>query len=278
MRQTTSSPGREHTSGHDAGAQLVHELRTMHAGTGKTLKELESELHVSDSSLSRYLSGQAVAPWSVVAGLCLLTGRRPESLRPLWEQAHRWRRPAAPAEPTQDPPDDPPEPEPPARRRRPSRRVLLGLAFLVTATVFGTAGLLVGRQLTSPLVLKPTEDQACAAWPWPADTGAALVPPVQPQANDHTPTVELLSGKASDGQRAVWAEITGARFGDRVWLDWSANQGRSWIQCGPFPVTTDSGTSRAHDLTPGSLFRACGDIPSALAVPGRRSEICTVYH
>jgi hypothetical protein len=47
---------------------------------------------------------------------------------------------------------------------------------------------------------------------------------------------------------------------------------------GPFPVTTDSGTTRAHDLTPGSLFRACGDIPQPLSVPGERSEICTQYH
>jgi hypothetical protein len=80
-------------------------------------------------------------------------------------------------------------------------------------------------------------------------------------------------GRATDGRNAAWARITNAEFGDRVWLDLSIDGARSWTQCGPFPVTTSTGTSRAHDTGPNMLFRACGDVPTP--APNARGEICT---
>jgi transcriptional regulator with XRE-family HTH domain len=268
----------------DAVAKLARELRALHGATGRTLKELESHLHVSDSSLSRYLSAQAVASWTVVRQLCELAGRDPDSLRPLWEQARttrrpsRWRGPSAP-EPAAQPPDAQP-PDVQARtapRRR--RRLVLGAAVVLTAALFGGAGVLVGRHLTTPRVvlLMPTEDQDCATWPWPADIGQDGEPEARAVAANHTLRIRLMVGRTSSGRPGVWAQIDGARFGDRVWLDETTNSGASWKQCGPFPTTTGSRTSRAHDLVAGAQFRACGDVPQGLRVPGRRGENCTSF-
>jgi transcriptional regulator with XRE-family HTH domain len=256
----------EKQAGSDPVATLGVSLRELQRQIGKSLKDLESEVHVSDSSLSRYLAGHARPPWSVVERLSVLAGRDAEALRPVWERAGRARQPADGGgdESVLDGPRS-------ADRRR---RLKLAAAFAATALVFGAGGVLVGRQFGVQIVtIKPTEDSACRDWPWPANPGDAVQPPVRPQAPDHAPTVELMAGKASDGRNAVWARITNAAFGDRVWLDMSTDGARSWTQCGPFPVTTTTGTSRAHDTMPNVLFRACGDVPTP--APNARGEICT---
>ncbi|WEP00482.1 helix-turn-helix domain-containing protein [Streptomyces sp. FXJ1.172] len=55
--------------------------------TGRSLRELAQEINVSSSSLSRYFSGQAVAPWPVVVALCRVAGRDPRPLGEMWERA-----------------------------------------------------------------------------------------------------------------------------------------------------------------------------------------------
>jgi len=70
-----------------ASARLAVELRRLRELSGMSLRSLERKVHVSDSSLSRYLAGQSVPPWSVVAALSQLAGQDPESLRELWERA-----------------------------------------------------------------------------------------------------------------------------------------------------------------------------------------------
>lgn len=256
-------------------ARLATELRSLQVRARKSLKELESEVHVSDSSLSRYFAGRAVPPWSVVQRLSELAGDDATRLRPLWAQANQARRPtgaAAGGAAAQLPPDELADRDVGWPRRH--RRLLLVAAFVATAVVFGGGGVLIGREFgTKILTLKPTEDSACRDWPWPANAGQAVAPPVRPQASDHAPTVELIAGKATDGRNAMWARITNAEFGDRVWLDISTDRARSWVQCGPFPVTTSTGTSRAHATGPNMLFRACGDVPTP--VPTARGEICT---
>ena len=278
-------PGPAVPAADDPLARLGMTLRQLRGQTGKSLKELESEVHVSDSSLSRYFSGRAVPPWSVVERLSKLAGQDAERLRQLWEEASRTHRASTNAvgelsdEPSAGEVRVGPAAARPLSWRVRRRRPLLVVAFVTTALVFAAGGFLIGRQFGVHVVtLKPTEDQACVSWPWPSNTGVPVEQPVHPRAKDHTPTVQLVEGKATDGRPAIWAEMTQSRFGDRVWLDWSTDLSKTWVQCGPFPVTSDSGTSRAHDLVPGSLFRACGDIPQALAVPGERSEICTQYH
>lgn len=252
-----------------ATGRLAGRLRELRRHTGRSLKDLEAELHVSDSSLSRYFSGQSTPPWPVVEQLARLAGTDAAELRELWQEAGRRRRgPEAVAEET------PPEPGVVDVPRPKRRRLLLAGAFVLTAVVFGGVGLYIGVQIGRSTL--PAEDAACADWPWPGGNGEAVVPSITLNATEHEPTVQLIVGKGSDGRNAAWAKITGAKFGDRVWLDWSSDGGRSWVQCGPFPVGAESGTSRAHDTGPNWLFRACGDVPKPLRRNG--GEGCTDYH
>jgi len=70
---------------------LAAELRRLRTRSGKTLRELEEITFSSDSALSRYLSGKAVPPWSVVQELCRVGGGNPDAVRTLWEHARRAR-------------------------------------------------------------------------------------------------------------------------------------------------------------------------------------------
>ena len=71
----------------EPAAALAGELRLMRELSGRSLKDLESLTFVSDSSLSRYLSGRLLPPWPVVVALCRLVRRDPGDLQPLWDQA-----------------------------------------------------------------------------------------------------------------------------------------------------------------------------------------------
>ncbi|MCO8270415.1 helix-turn-helix domain-containing protein [Actinoplanes sp. TRM 88003] len=71
---------------------FVVELRRLRNEAGLTLRELSLKVHVSDSSLSRYFTGQALPPWEVVATLADLGGGDHVELRRLWEGARRTRR------------------------------------------------------------------------------------------------------------------------------------------------------------------------------------------
>nr|WP_221374298.1 helix-turn-helix transcriptional regulator [Actinoplanes polyasparticus] len=71
---------------------LVGELRGLRGEAGLTLRELSLKAHVSDSSLSRYFTGQALPPWEVVVTLADLGGGDHVRLRQLWEDARRARR------------------------------------------------------------------------------------------------------------------------------------------------------------------------------------------
>lgn len=72
--------------------ELVRHLRRMKDESRRSLREIERATHVSNSSLSRYLSGQSMPQWNVVVALCRVTGHDPRPLRPLWEDANRSRR------------------------------------------------------------------------------------------------------------------------------------------------------------------------------------------
>lgn len=71
---------------------LVLRLRRIKDQSRRSLRELERATNISNSALSRYLSGQATPPWSAVVALCGAAGADPRPLRPLWEQAQRARR------------------------------------------------------------------------------------------------------------------------------------------------------------------------------------------
>jgi hypothetical protein len=78
-----------------AQRQLGAALRALQHRSGHTLRELEKQVHVSDSSLSRYFRGDAVAPWPVVVEICRALGGDPSEIRALWEAADRVPDPAA---------------------------------------------------------------------------------------------------------------------------------------------------------------------------------------
>ncbi|MGI5152922.1 ATP-binding protein [Plantactinospora sp. CA-294935] len=67
--------------------ELAGWLRQLRDLTGRSLRELARDVHVSSSSLSRYFSGQAVPPWPTVVALCKAAGRDPRPLREVWERA-----------------------------------------------------------------------------------------------------------------------------------------------------------------------------------------------
>ncbi|GAA3574476.1 hypothetical protein GCM10022419_064520 [Nonomuraea rosea] len=67
--------------------ELAGRLRQLRDATGRSLRELARDVHVSSSSLSRYFAGQAVPPWPAVVALCKAAGRDPRLLREVWERA-----------------------------------------------------------------------------------------------------------------------------------------------------------------------------------------------
>ena len=71
----------------DPRALLAAELLAVQEATGLSLKELERVTHVSDSSLSRYLAGRSVPPWTVVQAMSRLARRDPDGLRTAWAAA-----------------------------------------------------------------------------------------------------------------------------------------------------------------------------------------------
>jgi Cu/Ag efflux protein CusF len=66
-----------------------------------------------------------------------------------------------------------------------------------------------------------------------------------------------------------WAKISGTTVnGDLVWMDWTTNNGSTWLQCGPFAVNRGPGTSKtsaakATSSSSSYRFRACGYLKNA---------------
>ncbi|GAA4552474.1 ricin-type beta-trefoil lectin domain protein [Amycolatopsis samaneae] len=127
----------------EARERLAHGLRALRCAAGKSLKQLEPEVHASDSALSRYFTGQAVPPWEVVESLCRVTGSPATELRTVWERAsgvaHDRVKPA-PA------PVGAGRSSPPARRPAGRRRVLLVAGVLATAVLLVGIGAWLARE------------------------------------------------------------------------------------------------------------------------------------
>lgn len=71
----------------DPQGELAARLRMLQELSGRGVRALARDAGLSSSSLSRYLSGQTVPPWTAVIALCRLLKRDPRPLRPLWERA-----------------------------------------------------------------------------------------------------------------------------------------------------------------------------------------------
>jgi transcriptional regulator with XRE-family HTH domain len=127
----------------DAVGRLAEHLRAMREELSMSLKELERRTHTSDSSLSRYLSGKAAAPWPVVVALCELAGRDPTTLRPVWERARRLQSATAPpsnGSTTTVAPDQIAVPEHPRRPHLGIRPSMRYVSVLLVGLGLGLAG------------------------------------------------------------------------------------------------------------------------------------------
>jgi transcriptional regulator with XRE-family HTH domain len=78
---------------------FAQQLRDLRERSGMTLRALQEATFVSDSALSRYLSGHTVPQWSIVVVICAELGVDAGSLRSAWEQARLRRRRHGPAAP-----------------------------------------------------------------------------------------------------------------------------------------------------------------------------------
>jgi transcriptional regulator with XRE-family HTH domain len=71
---------------------FADKLRAVRDRSGRSLRELQAATFVSDSSLSRYFSGQSIPPWMVVETLCDIAEVDPAELRPAWIAARASKR------------------------------------------------------------------------------------------------------------------------------------------------------------------------------------------
>ncbi|GHC77670.1 helix-turn-helix domain-containing protein [Streptomyces flavofungini] len=143
----TDHGGREHPAAHGgrdhpaAARRLGAALRALQQRSGRTLRSLEEQVRISDSSLSRYFRGDTVPPWPVVRDVCRALGGEPAEFRVLWEAADR-SRPEPLPEPSPAPPPGPaPAPAAPGLIARVRARLTGRWAY---ATVGALAGLFVG--------------------------------------------------------------------------------------------------------------------------------------
>ncbi|MET9609288.1 helix-turn-helix domain-containing protein [Streptomyces sp. NPDC006512] len=70
-----------------AARRLGDALRALQQRSGTTLRALEQQVLISDSSLSRYFRGATVPPWPVVRDICRALDTDPTAYRVLWEAA-----------------------------------------------------------------------------------------------------------------------------------------------------------------------------------------------
>ncbi|MFD7031351.1 helix-turn-helix domain-containing protein [Streptomyces sp. NPDC059917] len=147
------------------GQQLGSALKELQQRSGKTLRDLESEVMISDSSLSRYLRGTTVPPWATVRDLCRALGADPAPYKELWEAADRCQVKAAPADAA---------PGGGSRGRRTHGAVMARFANRWWAAGAGAmAGLLLGAVLTLVAV---REDPAAGRRATAGPTGAVAAP------------------------------------------------------------------------------------------------------
>jgi len=80
----------------------------------------------------------------------------------------------------------------------------------------------------------------------------------------HGIQAQVRYGNLPDGRQVGWARALNGPSTTRVWLDYSANGGRDWYQCGPTQRGTVGDTFTLATLTyPSSQYvmRACTDAP-----------------
>ncbi|MEV0887311.1 helix-turn-helix domain-containing protein [Streptomyces microflavus] len=170
----------------DAARRLGAELRALQQSSGCTLRDLETRVRISDSSLSRYFRGNTVPPWATVRDLCRALGADPVAFRVLWEAADRDQpqfqpqprtepqpRPEPSAQPEAsagagDSADQPPRPRFWRRVTGPESR-----CRWISATAGGVAGVVLGSFVTWFVLLPPDAPAGSAGGAGTVSDGAA---------------------------------------------------------------------------------------------------------
>ncbi|MEV6857426.1 helix-turn-helix domain-containing protein [Streptomyces microflavus] len=170
----------------DAARRLGAELRALQQSSGCTLRDLETRVRISDSSLSRYFRGNTVPPWATVRDLCRALGADPVAFRVLWEAADRDQpqfqpQPRAEPQPRPEPSaqpeasagagdsaDQPPRPRFWRRVTGPESR-----GRWISATAGGVAGVVLGSFVTWFVLLPPDAPAGSAGGAGTVSDGAA---------------------------------------------------------------------------------------------------------
>ncbi|MGP4051431.1 helix-turn-helix domain-containing protein [Streptomyces sp. 2A115] len=138
-----------------AARRLGEALRGLQRRSGSTLRALETQVRISDSSLSRYFRGETVPPWPVVRDLCRALGADPSVYRALWEAADRRR--------SEEPAPAAPSPKPSLTWRRRLRKHLSGpWGFAAAGTAIGLAAGLTLFGLQHSPAATPAQDVTAA--------------------------------------------------------------------------------------------------------------------
>ncbi|MCH0540189.1 helix-turn-helix domain-containing protein [Streptomyces sp. MUM 203J] len=129
-----------------AARRLGEALRSLQQRSGRTLRSLEAQVRISDSSLSRYFRGETVPTWPVVRDLCRAMQADPAEYRALWEAAG----PARPDEPADTGAPEAAGPSPLPRLAWWRRLRGLSRRRAVAAAAVVAAGLVTGLLLLLP--------------------------------------------------------------------------------------------------------------------------------
>ncbi|MDR7320720.1 MULTISPECIES: helix-turn-helix domain-containing protein [Catenuloplanes] len=196
-----------------AKQELAEELQRLRVRSGKSLRELAVSTHSSDSSLSRYLTGQVVPPWRTVETLCDIAGEDPGTVKALWNQARSVRildklQSRGPAHRSAGRPSPPPE-HPhgaasvnatPAGRPGVSRQrsIRLAAAALGVIMLMAATGIVVHRLTITSMEERFARERTAAA--------LASSPPAPPGAAPDNPTSPMCQFSHSEMGKALWLE------------------------------------------------------------------------
>ncbi|SDF36005.1 Helix-turn-helix domain-containing protein [Lentzea fradiae] len=154
VNEVLMAPGRSNEP--DPVRTLADALSTLQRNSGRPLRSLEPEIHVSDSSLSRYLRGHSVPPWDVVRALCVALKADPVEYRARWEAAN-----AIQSRAVQEKPDVAPS-------RKASRTEWRW------AATGGGVGAVLGSLVTLAVIPAPTSGESDPAGPLPITTSGRI--------------------------------------------------------------------------------------------------------
>jgi len=106
----------------------------------------------------------------------------------------------------------------------------------------------------------------------PDNLDGSIVRPSPPPTGGYE-QVWLETGTVN-GRQQAWAflyggSFTGVRIGDQVWMDWTRDNGRTWIQCGPFTASGQNTITSSAQVTsndPNWRFRAGASIDGHISV------------